>query len=123
MTTGKQPRQGARPYQAAETAPGMYEELQDIETKVRQLVDTLHHLRYSQRQLQLENKILRAEQKALRAEIGELTLIFSNLQGALALQGREEPESSSGVFKVLDQYLPSLEQRMQRIQDADRDDV
>ncbi len=101
----------------------MNEQLLQIEKKVRQLVAALQELQQTQHQLQLENKILRAEQKALRGEIGELTLIFSNLQGALALQGRDGSESASGVFELLDQFLPALEQCMQRIQDAARDDV
>ncbi len=96
----------------------MTEQLEHIESKVRQLVEELEILRHGHAILEEENNKLRAELESHEERAGELTQRLTNTQRALAQQRGDETENSQKLRKQIDQYIREIDKCIAWLQNA-----
>ena len=96
----------------------MTQQLENIEQKVRQLVEAMTVLRHQNAVLLKENNKLKAELEAQQERIGELTERLTNSQQALAGQRGDDSESNPKLRKQIDQYINEIDKCIEWLQNA-----
>ncbi|MBI5914814.1 MAG: hypothetical protein HY842_05510 [Bacteroidetes bacterium] len=96
----------------------MTQQLENIEQKVRQLVEELENLRRGNAVLTKENNRFKADHEAQNERIGELTQRLTNSQQALAGQRGDDSESSQKLRKQIDQYITEIDKCIEWLQNA-----
>lgn len=94
------------------------QQLEQIELKIRQLVEELETLRQANAGLTIENNNLKAGQEAQNERIGELTERLTNSQRALSQQRGDVSESSQKLRKQIDQYINEIDKCIEWLQNA-----
>ena len=96
----------------------MTQQLENIEQKVRQLVEAMTALRQQNAALSKENNKLKAELEAQQERTGELTERLTNSQQALAGQRGDDSESNQKLRKQIDQYINEIDKCIEWLQNA-----
>ena len=96
----------------------MTQQLENIEQKVRQLVEAITVLRQQNAILSKENNKLKADLEAQQERIGELTERLTNSQQALAGQRGDDSESNQKLRKQIDQYIKEIDKCIEWLQNV-----
>lgn len=96
----------------------MTQQLDNIEQKVRHLVEAMNALRQQNAALSKENIKLKADLEAQQERIGELTERLTNSQQALAGQRGDDSESTQKLRKQIDQYINEIDKCIEWLQNA-----
>ncbi len=96
----------------------MTQQLENIEQKVRQLVEAMTALRQQNAVLSKENNKLKADLEAQQERTGELTERLTNSQQALAGQRGDDSESNQKLRKQIDQYINEIDKCIEWLQNA-----
>ena len=96
----------------------MTQQLENIEQKVRQLVEAMNSLRQQNAVLSKENNKLKADLEAQQERTGELTERLTNSQQALAGQRGDDSESNQKLRKQIDQYINEIDKCIEWLQNA-----
>ena len=96
----------------------MTQQLDNIEQKVRLLVEAMNALRQQNAALSKENIKLKADLDALQERIGELTERLTNSQQALAGQRGDDSENTQKLRKQIDQYINEIDKCIEWLQNA-----
>ncbi|MBK9014328.1 MAG: hypothetical protein IPM82_09665 [Saprospiraceae bacterium] len=96
----------------------MTQQLENIEQKVRQLVEAMTALRQQNAVLSKENNKLKADLEAQQERTGELTERLTNSQQALVGQRGDDSESNQKLRKQIDQYINEIDKCIEWLQNA-----
>ncbi len=96
----------------------MTQQLDNIEHKVKQLLDAMTALRQQNASLLQENNKLKADLEAQHERIGELTERLTNSQQALAGQRGDDSENTQKLRKQIDQYIQEIDKCIEWLQSA-----
>jgi len=96
----------------------MTQQLDNIEQKVKQLLEAMNALHQQNALLLKENNQLKAELEAQHERIGELTERLTNSQQALAGQREDDSESTQKLRKQIDQYIQEIDKCIEWLQSA-----
>jgi regulator of replication initiation timing len=94
------------------------QQLDNIEQKVKLLLDAMNALRQQNASLLQENNKLKADLEAQHERIGELTERLTNSQQALAGQRGDDSENTQKLRKQIDQYIQEIDKCIEWLQNA-----
>lgn len=96
----------------------MTQQLDNIEQKVKQLLEAMTALRQQNASLLQENNKLKAELETQHERIGELTERLTNSQQALVGQRGDDSESNQKLRKQIDQYINEIDKCIEWLQNV-----